>query len=166
MPFCGPSHPTDTQITTQLRRKEFLPRCFCIGEQLFTFWSLSCRSVIYTCRKMSLSGYLQERVWVVVFSPSMEETRIKIFLFEVSDQNLNLRSQHFSRGWVANLRSSPSTSTSRSSLSSLETSVHIPHQPHSHAHPLCFPVPPPGNPGPHLTHHPPTNVVTEKVTLC
>lgn len=40
------------------------------------------------------------------FLSSRRERRAKIFLLEDSDQNLNLRSQHFLHAWVANPRSS------------------------------------------------------------
>lgn len=95
-----------------------------------------------------------------------EEGRVKIFLLEISGQNLNFRPQHFSCGWVANPRSSP---FNLQNPRSPETSVHTPHQqtqvsPHRSAGCLCFSAPPQGTP-PLLNYHPPTQVI-EHVPLC
>ena len=92
--------PPNTEITAQLQRKEFLPRHVCIGEQsLF----LECFCLFWSLYPKVLSTEIKCLYWEVprreyCFLSGREEGRVKIFLLEVSDQNLNLRAQHLSQG--------------------------------------------------------------------
>lgn len=60
LPFCGPFHSPDAEITTQLHRKEFLLRRFCIGAHIsfffFFYFGHYCQNLLNTDDKMSLSG--------------------------------------------------------------------------------------------------------------
>lgn len=125
LPFCGPfllpssSHQNSNSPTL---KKRILAKTFlCCGRTGFCFvitaQSLICKE--YKRLYLEISG--ESIVFVLV-----EETSMKTFLLEVSEQNLNLRAQPLSPGWVANLRSSCFNLNSKSTR--LETSVHIPHQ--------------------------------------
>lgn len=102
------------------------------------------------------------------FLSSRRERRVKIFLLEDSDQNLNLRSQHFLREWVANPRSSHlNLDFWFRSPSSLETQVYTPHQYAQPSPSLVLFSPSQGNPTLLtttllLTHHLPTDVIRER----
>lgn len=162
--------PPNTEITAQLQRKEFLPRHVCIGEQsLF----LECFCLFWSLYPKVLSTEIKCLYWEVprreyCFLSGREEGRVKIFLLEVSDQNLNLRAQHLSQGQVANLRSSHLNLNSQSPqvwrpVYTFLTSLH------RQTYCLCFSIPPQGNHSPppqNLTPHLPTNVMTKNVTLC